>query len=84
MTGAGLDTMESEGIHRVIVPATPLNAFAIVVMTVALMLEWPWLRWIAAASLGLGFVAAGALIVLRRRSKGGPPAARLNFPPDIR
>ena len=73
--------MKSEGIHRVIVPATPLNAFAILVVTAAVLMQWPSLRWAALASFGLGLLTAGGLILRRRRSRSVPPAARLNFPP---
>jgi hypothetical protein len=75
---------KSEGIHNVIVPATPVAAIAFLVMLAALMLDWPWLRWVALASLSLGFVVAGGLILRRRFSRGTPPAARLNFPPPDR
>ena len=73
-----------EGIHRVRVAATPLNAFAIIVLTAGVLMQWPSLRWVAVASLGLGLLAAGGLIVLRRRAAGPPRAARLNFPPESR
>jgi hypothetical protein len=74
--------MEQYGIHRVPVPPTWVNAFAIVVLTAGVLLEWPSLRWIALASLGLGLLAAGGLVAWRRRSRRTPKAARLNFPPD--
>jgi hypothetical protein len=70
-----------DGIHRIRVPATPLNALAIVVLTAAVLMQWPSLRWLVLASLGLGLLMAAGLIVLRRRARGAPPAARLNFPP---
>jgi hypothetical protein len=72
---------KEEGIHNVIVPATPIAAVAFVAVLVPLMAIWPWLRWVALASLGLGFVVAGGLVLKHRFSKGAPPAARLNFPP---
>lgn len=74
--------MKQEGIHRVIVPATPANAFAITVLIAAVLAQWPSLRWVALLMLALGLVTAGALVVWRRRSRAVPPAARLNFPPE--
>jgi hypothetical protein len=76
--------MEDEGIHRVRVLPTWTNAIAIVVLIACLLLDWPWLRALALASLILGLLVAGGLILMRRRSPGAPPAARLNFPPDRR
>ena len=74
--------MEQEGIHRVRVPATLANAIAIVVVTAGILLEWPWLRWVALVSLSFGLAAAGGLILWRRHTRRAVPAARLNFPPD--
>jgi hypothetical protein len=79
-----METMEQEGIHRVRVPATLTNAIAIVVVTAGILLEWPWLRWVAIVSLGVGLLAAGGLIAWRRRAGRAPVAARLNFPADER
>jgi hypothetical protein len=42
------------------------------------------LPWVALASLSLGFVVAGGLVVKHRFSRQTPPAARLNFPPPGR
>lgn len=75
---------KDEGIHNVIVPATPIAALAFIAVLIPLMAIWPWLRWVALASLCLGFVVAGGLIVKHRFSRGTPPAARLNFPPPGR
>ena len=74
--------MKQEGIHRVIVLPTATNAVAIVVLIVALLMQWPSLRWVAVGSLALGLLAGAGLIVRHRRSRAVPPAARLNFPPD--
>jgi hypothetical protein len=71
---------KEEGIHNVIVPATPMAAIAFIVVLIPLMAIWPWLRWVALASLCLGFVVAGGLIVKHRLSSKAPRAARLNFP----
>jgi len=76
--------MESEGIHRVRVPGTPFTAIMILVMMVGLLARWPWLRWLMLASVGVGLLVGGGLILIRRRSRGAPPAARLNFPLDHR
>jgi heme/copper-type cytochrome/quinol oxidase subunit 1 len=73
-----------EGIHNVIVPATPIAAIAFIAVLIPLMAIWPWLRWVALASLVLGFVVAGGLIVKHRFSRQTPPAARFNFPPPER
>jgi hypothetical protein len=74
--------MKQEGIHRVIVPPTVTNAIAIVVLIASVLMQWPSLRWVASGSLALGLLAAAGLILWHRRSRGAPPAARLNFPPD--
>jgi len=76
--------MQSYGIHRVPVPPTWVNACAIVVLTAGFLMEWPWLRWLALASLAIGGLSALGLILRRRGSSGVPPAARLNFPADDR
>ena len=76
--------MQSYGIHRVPVPPTWVNACAIVVLIAGFLMEWPGLRWVALASLGLGGLSALGLIVRRRGSTGVPRAARLNFPADER
>ncbi len=73
-------SQKEEGIHNVIVPATPIAAVAFLAVLIPLMAIWPWLRWVALASLVLGFVVAGGLIVKHRRSRGVPRAGRLNFP----
>jgi hypothetical protein len=73
--------VESEGIHRVRVLGTPFTAIVILVMIVALLAEWPALRWLMFASVILGAMVGAGLILARRRSRGTPPAARLNFPP---
>lgn len=75
-----MTSQKEEGIHNVIVPATPIAAVAFLVVLAGLMSIWPWLRWISLASLILGFVVAGGLIVKHRLSRGAPRAARLNFP----
>ena len=76
---------KEEGIHNVIVPATPVAAVAFFVMLAALMSIWPWLRWVSLASLCLGFIVAAGLIVKHRFvDKDAPQAARLNFPPPDR
>jgi hypothetical protein len=76
--------MKSEGIHRVRVPGTPFTAILVVLAITNVLVELPSLRPVLAVSLGVGVLVAGALILARRRSQGGPPAARLNFPPDLR
>ncbi len=75
-------SMKEDGIHRVPVPGTPVTAVAILVLIAAVLMQWPPFRWVALVSLGLGFLVAGALILKRRRERGTPPAARLNFPTD--
>jgi hypothetical protein len=72
---------KEEGIHNVIVPATPIVAVAFVAVLLPLVAIWPWLRWVALASFSIGLVVAGGLILKHRLSRGNPPAARLNFPP---
>ena len=75
---------KEEGIHNVIVPATPIAAVAFFAVLLPLMAIWPWLRWVALASFGIGLVVAGGLVLKHRFSPGNPPAARLNFPPPGR
>lgn len=79
-----MKAMKDEGLHRVSVPGTAGTAILIVAMIAGLIVQWPWLSWVMLTSLGLGFLVAVGLILKRRRSRGGPPAARLNFPPDQR
>jgi hypothetical protein len=73
--------MESEGIHRVRVPGTKFTAIMILVMTAGLLAQWPALRGLMLASVSVGLLVGSGLILMRRRSRGMPPAARLNFPP---
>jgi hypothetical protein len=76
--------MESEGIHRVRVSGTKFTAIIILAIMAALLAEWPALRWLMLASVSVGALVGGGLILMRRRSRGAPPAARLNFPPPER
>jgi Na+/H+-translocating membrane pyrophosphatase len=77
-------SQKEEGIHNVIVPATPIAAVAFLAVLLPLITIWPWLRWVALASFGIGLIVAGALVLKHRLSGGTPPAARLNFPPPSR
>jgi hypothetical protein len=76
--------MESEGIHRVRVPGTKFTAIMILAMMAGLLATWPALRWLMLVSVSLGLLVGAGLILTRRRSRGTPPAARLNFPPPDR
>ena len=73
--------MESEGIHRVRVPGTTFTAIMILAMMAGLLAEWPALRWLMLASVSVGWLVGVGLILVRRRSRRTPTAARLNFPP---
>jgi hypothetical protein len=76
--------MKSEGIHRVRVPGTPFTAILVVVAIAGVLADLPVLRPVLTVSLSVGVLVAGALILARRRARGAPPAARLNFPLDPR
>ena len=60
------------------------TAILVVVAIAGVLADLPVLRPVLVVSLSVGVLVAGALILARRRARGAPPAARLNFPPDHR